>query len=608
MKGVSGVNDEPANREEGARTRRGKWWWLGLTCGLIPVALGALVLFFWVGDHVPRRDLWRVALGFLIALEAVYFAVAVVSLVAVPALSVVLWRARHRGTRRPAAARGLLLGVSLLIGLGVCETVAGFWQGRLAGPNLSPVDDDARGTQSQQSRRLFETGAVDLPLTFSEAGEAGDVHTVVVGESSAEGVPYNFWISVGRLVTWRLHEAIPARNFSLDVLASSGETLEAQHRKLAGLKRRPDVLIIYCGHNEFSARFPWSREVDHYLDKRQPTFVELLIDRVERTSPLCGLIRRTADKCRVAIPPPPEASRALVDLPAYTPTEYAALVADFQHRLDRIVAWADRLGTLPILIVPPGNDAGFEPNRSFLAAQTPYPEREAVAREFQAARQTEANDPSRSMATYRALLARHPGFAEAHYRLARLLERAGAWDEAYAHDIKARDNDGLPMRCPTPFQDAYRTVAARYPCILIDAQTYFHKIGRHGLLDDHLFHDVMHPSLRGQIALRSRSCKGSRPAAPLAGRKGCPRRCLTQRNAPSTSGSILTRGSASVSGVSWSTTCCHPCTMTPAAVAPSKTRSARPTTRSRPAPLPSRSACPTSASPKPSPWSPTRRC
>ncbi len=32
-------------------------------------------------------------------------------------------------------------------------------------------------------------------------------------------------------------------------------------------------------------------------------------------------------------------------------------------------------------------------------------------------------------------------------------------------------------------------------------QSYFHLIGRHGLLDEELFHDGMHPSLRGQIAL-----------------------------------------------------------------------------------------------------------
>src|SRR5262249_7594513 len=61
--------------------------------------------------------------------------------------------------------------------------------------------------------------------------------------------------------------------------------------------------------------------------------------------------------------------------------------------------------------------------------------------------------------------------------------------------------DGMPMRCPSSFQQAYRDVASRHGCILVDGQSYFHAIGRHGLLDDELFQDAMHPSLRGQIAL-----------------------------------------------------------------------------------------------------------
>ena len=57
------------------------------------------------------------------------------------------------------------------------------------------------------------------------------------------------------------------------------------------------------------------------------------------------------------------------------------------------------------------------------------------------------------------------------------------------------------MRCLTPFQQAYRDTAARHDCILVDGQALFHAIGPHGLLNDYLFHDAMHPSLRGYIAL-----------------------------------------------------------------------------------------------------------
>ena len=124
---------------------------------------------------------------------------------------------------------------------------------------------------------------------------------------------------------------------------------------------------------------------------------------------------------------------------------------------------------------------------------TPRIERDAFGQEFLAARKIETVDPADAIKRYRALIARHPCFAETHYRLAHLLEQAGAWDNAYEQYVVARDLDGMPMRCPSSFQEVYREVAARHGCILVDGQSYFHAIGRHGLLDDELFQDAMHP-------------------------------------------------------------------------------------------------------------------
>ncbi len=40
------------------------------------------------------------------------------------------------------------------------------------------------------------------------------------------------------------------------------------HWKLAGLTRRPDILIVYSGHNEFLARFSPLNRVAYYDDER----------------------------------------------------------------------------------------------------------------------------------------------------------------------------------------------------------------------------------------------------------------------------------------------------------------------------------------------------
>ena len=103
---------------------------------------------------------------------------------------------------------------------------------------------------------------------------------------------------------------------------------------------------------------------------------------------------------------------------------------------------------------------------------------------------------------YRRLLERQPRFAESHFRLARLLEQAGHWDEAFRHYVAARDLDGLPMRLPSDFQQAYKDVAARHPrAILVDGPAEFHARADHGLIDDVFFADGFHPSLNGYTVL-----------------------------------------------------------------------------------------------------------
>ena len=95
-----------------------------------------------------------------------------------------------------------------------------------------------------------------------------------------------------------------------------------------------------------------------------------------------------------------------------------------------------------------------------------------------------------------------PRFAETHFRLARLLEQAGNWDEAFRHYVAARDLDGLPMRLPSDFQQCYRDVAARHPhAILIDGPAELHARADHGIIDDVFFADGFHPSLNGYTVL-----------------------------------------------------------------------------------------------------------
>jgi hypothetical protein len=467
---------------------------------LAPIMFALLYGLVWLNDHVARWVYWKVGLILLVAGEIAYGVVLGAAVLGTLALGLMLRTRNRPPVQRRSLMRGLVVCLSLVGALLGAEVVAALWQSFTSRAAALPAE---RARRKGTARGASTPGnPVELPRKFEAlpTGRNRDLHFVILGESSAEGVPFSYWLSIGTILQWQL-ERLLERPVSHRTLAFSGSTLERQHRELARLDRRPDAVVVFCGHNEFSARFAWSRDLRYYLDDDEPTPWQKFVEHAEQVSPLCSLLRKTADKCRVAIPPPAAGHRDLIDTPAYTVLEASTLRSDFRRHLDAIVSYTEELGALPVLVMPVANDAGFEPNRSFLPATTRRAERDAFRRAFENASRLEAGNPDAAIAAFYALVARYPAFAESHFRLARLLEAAGRSAEAYEHFVAARDLDGYPMRCTSSFQDVYRGTAARHDCILIDSQTYFHAIGHHGQLDEHLFSDGLHPSLRGQIAL-----------------------------------------------------------------------------------------------------------
>ena len=171
-------------------------------------------------------------------------------------------------------------------------------------------------------------------------------------------MPFQKWLSIGAIVKWQLEKAIPGLNVRLTILARSGDTLEKQHEALAGLNRRPELLIVYCGHNEFFSRFFAFSDLPYYFLDQRPSGWDRFVENAERLSPLCGLIRRSADQRRIALPPPP-IERDLVDVPVYLHEEYPRTACGFQAATggDRLVRERTRCSPDPDF--PTGQRCGF---------------------------------------------------------------------------------------------------------------------------------------------------------------------------------------------------------------------------------------------------------
>jgi hypothetical protein len=447
----------------------------------------------WLSVVIPRWAWRRMGIIFLQAMLFLYGTTVVASVTGL----VVLLARRPRGGGWLLRAKGLALCLSCLFGIVLLESGAMAWQAW-----AHRIPDLPRHLLRPPSPSIaIKKELMRLPETSSASTE-GPLRILVIGESSARGEPYHPWVSVGQILGWQLERVFPGRKVKVEVRARPGLTLEQAHQSLDGLSYRPDVLVLFSGHNEIQSRYYWDRTVPYYLDEIALATRRNPVEIAMRASPLCGMIFETLETQRLDTRPPKKVTRKLVDVPACSPEEYAGFLADFRRRLDEIARLCEQIDTLPIFIIPPSNDGGFEPNRSILPAETPRADREAFAVAVREARAAEESDPAKSIARYRGLLERQPKFAEIHFRLARLLEKKCQWDEARRHDFLAREYDAMPMRCLEVFRDAYRDVASRHASVvLVDGPKVLEAIAPHGLLNDHQFHDAHHPTLLSYIAL-----------------------------------------------------------------------------------------------------------
>ena len=161
-----------------------------------------------------------------------------------------------------------------------------------------------------------------------------------------------------------------------------------------------------------------------------------------------------------------------------------------------------RIGCLPILIIPPGNDAS-DPSQSHASRETSAFARQTLFHRLTEIRASKSVTQNRAIAAYRQVIAEQPMHAHTLYRLARLLESAGNFAAANHHYILAREHDGLPLRCIVPLEAAYRTVVRRHSgsVLLVDGPAVLRTKSQHGILDAHLFHDNVHPTLVGHVAI-----------------------------------------------------------------------------------------------------------
>jgi tetratricopeptide (TPR) repeat protein len=385
-------------------------------------------------------------------------------------IPIIAWRLanRPRGAARSASALGKLW-FSALVFLLASEPSAALVGRVLDDPN----------------RLAFPASLPDPP--------PGELHVAFVGESTMAGFPY-LKFGIPKVVGWQLEQMYPERKVVLDDLSAVGLNLRTALARLDRLTVRPQLLVLYSGHNEFfydveelatELDTPWERF--DWLFERSPLF--RVVDR--RISRYAGVQDLEA-----------QGARTLVDRPIASPEAHEKRLARFDTQLGRLAGWCGRLQIAELWFVPAGSEADYAPNRSCLDQGPTDAEREEIASiEGEGCLLQASGRFGEAADRYRKGLDVYPNFAEFHFQLAECLLHEGRPADASPHYAQALEDDGLPVRMLATWRQKVSEVAARHAIPVVETDAVLRPYTSAGILDRSVFLDYVHPNLRAYYDL-----------------------------------------------------------------------------------------------------------
>jgi len=342
------------------------------------------------------------------------------------------------------------------------------------------------------TRVLDNPNRLPLPSQLP-ASSLGELHVAFVGESTMAGFPY-IKFGIPKVVGWQLEQRYPNHKIVLDDLSAVGLNLHTALARLDKLTVRPQLLLLYSGHNEF---FYEVEELATDLDTPWERF-----DGLFEWSPLFRLLDQRISRHIGMRDLEAQGARALVDRPLASPEACEKRLIRFEGHLEQLAGWCERLKIPELWFVPAGTEADYAPNRSCLAHPPTVSQRADI--EFFAHEARSLQDAGRwkdAAEKYQAALERYPRFADFHFQLAECLMHEGKSAQAAPHYAQALELDGLPVRMIAPWREKVVEVAGRHAIALVDTDVVLRPHTPSGILDRSVFLDYVHPNLRAYYDL-----------------------------------------------------------------------------------------------------------
>ncbi len=429
------------------------------------------------------------------------------------------------------AAIGLLVAAAIL---GLVETAL-----RAAGvPSLASERDPFQGFSARMrvferddDRGVFRTAPRAVRHSFNEqeflaVKPSNGLRLFTIGGSSAYGFPWGAGSAFTHLLGRALEATLPGRRIEA-VNAAAMSYGSTRLRLLAGelLDYDPDLLVVFEAHNEFVERR--LRQAIESSPRLGP--VQAVLARSRIYSVMSRAYERILRSSRGGSEEPGSRSTGELlglDVMRETATdvddrdrEKARLGLEENYRA--IARMCRERGVGLVLCTVPCNLRGWSPDQSIFAPDVGLEaRREVLARIAEAKRALASGDAARAAGALERARSLAPGYAEVHFLLGRTYEALSRWDDARGSYSRARDEDAMPSRVPSSFNEAIRRIGREEPgVLLVDVARAFEEASPHGLTGFELIEDYVHPTPTGHLLIARELWKAILGSGLLGGRR-----------------------------------------------------------------------------------------
>lgn len=335
-----------------------------------------------------------------------------------------------------------------------------------------------------------------MALDFFAGKPPDTVRIFALGGSTLVGFPNAPGLDFPRFLQLMLGDAFPDRRFEV---VNCGITAVNSHCVLdfarEVLDYDPDLLVVYMGHNEFVG--PYGPTTPFVRLGQERSLIRAHM-RLQGSRLLHGATEVFFGLSSLAGREPPRFGLHLVtDQIDWTDDSYGSTVDNYRANLDDLAEAAADRGVPVLLGTLASNLAGFYPLRSDCGGELAGPELAAEADDL-----LRQGRPERVRTLAREALRRAPYCAAAHFELARLLRMEGRDREALASYALARDQDRVPFRAPSVFNEVVRETGRRHANVIVaDVEAAFAAASPGRIVGDELMTDYLHPTAYGHYLL-----------------------------------------------------------------------------------------------------------